>query len=106
MIIEGRAGRTRRQHSRKTGRITLAGIPLDPFDETKYIKLIGTTGTGKSTAIPEVLGAALARGDRAISADPDGGYAAPFYDATKGDAILNPFDPRSRRRGLQWFKSP
>jgi len=30
-------------------------------DETKHFKFIGTTGTGKSTAIREILSAALAR---------------------------------------------
>src|SRR5438105_14609346 len=44
------------------------------------IKLIGATGTGKSTAIRELLGAALARGDRAVIADPDGGYVRQFHD--------------------------
>jgi len=32
-------------------------------DETKHFKFIGTTGTGKSTAIREMLSAALARGE-------------------------------------------
>ena len=40
--------------------------------------MIGTTGTGKSTAIRELLEGALARGDRAVIADPDGGYLAPL----------------------------
>jgi hypothetical protein len=31
--------------------LILAGVPLPPLDETKHFKLIGTTGTGKSTAI-------------------------------------------------------
>jgi hypothetical protein len=88
VITQGRAPRRKLK-----GAITLAGIPLNLFDETKHIKLIGTTGTGKSTAIREILSAALERGDRAIIVDPDGGYAARFYDASKGDAILNPFDP-------------
>ncbi len=73
-------------------RVTLAGIPLALEDETKHFKFIGTTGTGKSTAIREILSAALARGDRAVIADPDGGYLARFYDAARGDVILNPFD--------------
>jgi type IV secretory pathway TraG/TraD family ATPase VirD4 len=60
-------------------------------DETKHFKLIGTTGTGKSTAIRELLSGALARGDRAIIADPDGGYLDTFYDPGRGDVILNPF---------------
>ena len=71
--------------------VTLAGIPVPPKDETKHFKLIGTTGTGKSTAIRELLSTALARGDRAIIADPDGGYLDTFYDAGRGDVILNPF---------------
>lgn len=75
--------------------LTLAGVPIPVADETKHFKLIGTTGTGKSTAIHEILEAALARGDRAVIADPDGGYLNRFYDAGRGDLVLNPFDERS-----------
>jgi hypothetical protein len=80
--------------------ITLAGFPLTSEDETKHFKLIGTTGTGKSTAIQELLGAALARGDRAVIADPDGGYLRRFYNPARGDVILNPFEPASARWDL------
>jgi type IV secretory pathway TraG/TraD family ATPase VirD4 len=83
-----------------SGGITLAGVPVAPDDETKHFKLIGTTGTGKSTAIREMLTAALARGDRVIIADPDGGYLARFYDAARGDVILNPFDGDARKWDL------
>ena len=31
--------------------LTLAGLPVPESDETKHFKMIGTTGTGKSTAI-------------------------------------------------------
>ncbi|TLZ04808.1 MAG: DUF87 domain-containing protein, partial [Gammaproteobacteria bacterium] len=65
--------------------LTLAGFPVTPEDEVKHFKLIGATGTGKSTAIRELLGAALARGDRAVIADPDGGYLRQFYDRGRGD---------------------
>jgi len=78
--------------------ITLAGIPVAALDETKHFKLIGTTGTGKSTAIRELLTGALKRGDRAIIADPDGGYLARFKDTSRGDVVLNPFEPDS----LKW----
>jgi hypothetical protein len=80
--------------------ITLAGLPVAAADEAKHFKLIGTTGTGKSTAIREMLNAALARGDRAVIADPDGAYLHHFYDASRGDVILNPFDPRSAKWDL------
>jgi type IV secretory pathway TraG/TraD family ATPase VirD4 len=80
--------------------LTLAGIPVPPPDETKHFKMVGTTGTGKSTAIRELLDGALTRGDRAVIADPDGGYLNRFYDAGRGDVILNPFDPRAHTWNL------
>jgi type IV secretory pathway TraG/TraD family ATPase VirD4 len=72
--------------------LTLAGVRITPLDETKHFKLIGTTGTGKSTAIRELLRHALERGDRAVIADPDGGYLQSFYDRYRGDVVLNPFE--------------
>jgi type IV secretory pathway TraG/TraD family ATPase VirD4 len=80
----------------RRGALTLGGIAIPPLDETKHFKLIGTTGTGKSTAIRELLGAALKRGDRAVIADPDGGYLSQFFDEGRGDVILNPFEPGAR----------
>lgn len=80
--------------------VRLAGIEVPAIDEAKHFKLIGTTGTGKSTAIRELLSGALARGDRAVIADPDGGYVGRFHDLERGDVILNPFDRRSRRWDL------
>ena len=84
----------------RSRQITLAGAAIAAADETKHFKLIGTTGTGKSTAIQEVLHSALGRGDRAIIADPDGGYLKRFFDSGRGDAILNPFDRASRKWDL------
>ena len=78
--------------------LTLAGISIPVADETKHFKLIGTTGTGKSTAIRELLGGAIARGDRAVFADPDAGYLADFYDRYRGDIVLNPFE----RDSVKW----
>jgi type IV secretory pathway TraG/TraD family ATPase VirD4 len=75
--------------------VTLAGMAVPRGDETKHFKIIGTTGTGKSTAIRELLSGALARGDRAIVADPDGGYQARFFRRYRGDILLNPFEEGS-----------
>ena len=44
------------------------------------------------------MSSALARGDRAVIADPDGGYLRRFFDIQRGDIVLNPFNPRS----LKW----
>lgn len=83
-----------------SGGVTLAGVSLTPADETKHFKLIGTTGTGKSTAISELVTCALRRGDRAIISDPDGSYLAAFGNRFRGDAILNPFERDSWRWDL------
>ena len=80
--------------------IRLAGMAVAHDDETKHFKIIGTTGTGKSTAIREMLSIALDRGDRAVIADPDGGYLARYYDADRGDVILNPFEPDAAKWNL------
>ena len=97
MVREDGAPQPRRARS---STITLAGRQVPALDETKHFKLIGTTGTGKSTAIQEILSTALARGDRAVIADPDGGYMTRFYDPARGDVVLNPFDERSKRWDL------
>jgi type IV secretory pathway TraG/TraD family ATPase VirD4 len=100
-ILNGRAAQRRTARLRllqPQPPLTIAGVAIAPRDEVKHFKLIGTTGTGKSTAIRELLAAALDRGDRAVITDPDGGYLARFHDPGRGDVVLNPFDSRS----LQW----
>jgi type IV secretory pathway TraG/TraD family ATPase VirD4 len=87
---------SRRLFARKFARpddLTLGGVGIAPLDETKHFKLIGTTGTGKSTAIRELLRRAFERGDRAVVTDPDGGYLLSFFDRYRGDVVLNPFEP-------------
>ncbi len=100
VLREGAARRRRRALLQKSSGVTLtlAGIPIPSADETKHFKLIGTTGTGKSTAIRELMDAALARGDRAVFADPDGGYHARFFNRYRGDIVLNPFE----RDSVKW----
>jgi type IV secretory pathway TraG/TraD family ATPase VirD4 len=93
-------GTAKRREPTRVGAVTLAGVEIPELDETKHFKLLGTTGSGKSTAIREVLSGALQRGDRAIIADPDGSYLKHFYTHTRGDVILNPFEERSYRWDL------
>lgn len=103
LVISGR--RTQRKSAsrlhRRTDILGIAGVDIPRLDETKHFKLIGTTGTGKSTAIRELLAGAIARGDRAVIADPDGGYMDRFHDRYRGDVILNPFEQNSVK--WDWF---
>ena len=94
-VLEGRRARRRALRLGKAwgdSPVLLAGVRIAPLDETKHFKLIGTTGTGKSTAIRELMRRALERGDRAVFADPDGGYLLSFHDRYRGDVVLNPFE--------------
>ncbi len=89
-----------RQVAGATATLSLGGITVSAGDEGKHFKFIGTTGTGKSTAIKELMDGALRRGDRAVFADPDGGYLQRYFNAERGDVILNPFDARSMKWDL------
>jgi type IV secretory pathway TraG/TraD family ATPase VirD4 len=97
VLVDGRALQRRAVRMKRSNPtlLTLARTAIAEADETKHFKLIGTTGTGKSTAIRELLGAAMERGDRAVFADPDGGYLGRFYNRYRGDVVLNPFEPNS-----------
>src|SRR3984885_3424063 len=90
--MQRHTARRKRSHS---DLLTLAGVAIPRGDESKHFKLIGTTGTGKTTAIRELLGSAIARGDRAVFADPDAGYLEHFYERYRGDIVLNPFESQS-----------
>jgi type IV secretory pathway TraG/TraD family ATPase VirD4 len=98
LLVSAEEGR--RSRPRRPSGLTLGSHPVPPPDETKHFKIIGTTGTGKSTAIRELLAGALGRGDRAVIADPDGSYLRHFYQPQRGDLLLNPFDSRSARWDL------
>ena len=99
LVDHGGVRHVRRRRNRPCAaapsRLVLAGRVVPYTDEAKHFKMIGATGSGKSTAIRELLSGALARGDRAIIADPDAGYQAGFFKRYRGDVILNPFEPRS-----------
>jgi type IV secretory pathway TraG/TraD family ATPase VirD4 len=96
-VLQGRRARRAQCRRRRlhAASLTLAGVPIAASEETRHFKLIGTTGTGKSSAIRGLVAGALARGDRAVITDPEGAYLRRFYDRRRGDVILNPFEARS-----------
>lgn len=73
--------------------IEIAGVAMPLACEPNHLLLAGSTNTGKSTAINELLSFALARGDRAIVIDPNGHALARF--GKKEDTVLNPYDKRA-----------
>ena len=72
---------------------TLAGIPYPWRAEQSHTMLVGTTGTGKSTVMKDLLKQIRARRGRAVVFDLTGTFIETFYNPHT-DIILNPFDAR------------
>lgn len=75
--------------------IALADIPYPKGAEMRHTLITGTTGSGKTNVIIELLDQIQTLGDRAIIVDTVGTYIDRYYNKDRGDIILNPLDPRS-----------
>src|ERR1700690_48091 len=62
--------------------------------EGQHIEIMGDTGAGKSRLVMQLLGRIKERGHSAIVYDPACEFVQRFYDASRGDIILNPLDAR------------
>ena len=62
--------------------------------EAQHIEIIGDTGSGKTTLLMQMLRQIAERGETAIVHDPACEFVQRFYDAGRGDIILNPLDDR------------
>lgn len=62
--------------------------------ESSHILLMGDTGSGKSSAIRQILRQVEQRGDSAIVYDPAMDFVGEFYSPERGDLVLNPLDAR------------
>jgi len=78
----------------KASHLSLAGVPLIKNAETQHILLAGTTGTGKSVAMKELMDQVRANHQRAIVYDIDGTFIPDYYRPDH-DILLNPLDERT-----------
>lgn len=62
--------------------------------EGQHIEIMGDTGAGKTRLIFQLLLQIKERGHSAIIYDPACEFVQRFYDASRGDIILNPLDSR------------
>jgi len=77
----------------KVEQVNIAGVPVPRPVEQLHTMICGSTGSGKSVLLNELVFTALCRGDRAIVLDPNGSMFARF--GRKGDKLLNPHDART-----------
>ncbi|MGA2219578.1 MAG: type IV secretion system DNA-binding domain-containing protein, partial [Terracidiphilus sp.] len=68
--------------------------------EASHLLLMGDTGSGKSSAIRQILRQIADRGETAIVYDPALEFTPEFYSPARGDLILNPLDTRCPYWGL------
>ena len=80
----------------KSNAVSFASTLIPLSSESLHFVALGTTGTGKSTAIKELIHTSKIRGDRHIICDPDGSYFNDF--GSHGDSVLNPL----RENSVQW----
>ncbi|NNM78042.1 type IV secretion system DNA-binding domain-containing protein [Sphingomonas sp. ID1715] len=71
----------------------LAGVSFPWRLEQSHAMLIGTTGTGKTVALRDLLSQVRDRSARAVVFDLTGAFIEAFYDPAR-DTILNPLDAR------------
>ncbi len=75
---------------------SIAGIPWPERTETQHTIVSGTTGSGKTVLISDLVAQIRARGERCVLYDKMGSYTAAFFDMDR-DVLLNPLDARAPR---------
>ena len=74
----------------------IAGIPWPGRAETQHTIVSGTTGSGKTVLISDLVAQIRARGERCIVYDKMGTYTRSFFDPAQ-DVLMNPLDARAPR---------
>jgi len=74
--------------------LRIGPVPVPRRIETRHFAFLGTTGSGKTTALRQLLDGIERRGEAALVYDTSGEFIAHYYNPARGDIILNPFDAR------------
>ena len=74
----------------------IAGIPWPERAETRHTIVSGTTGSGKTVLIADLVEQIRERGERCVLYDKMGSYAETFFNPQR-DVLLNPLDARAPR---------
>ncbi len=94
-VVTSETGLAKLTSAEADGRALMIGsVPLPPKLETRHMAIIGTTGSGKTTVLRQLLDGIEARGEAGLVYDTSGEFIAHYYQPDRGDIILNPFDAR------------
>ena len=75
---------------------SIAGVPFPERAETQHTIVSGTTGSGKTVLISDLVSQIRARGERCVVYDKMGSYTRAFFDPGR-DVLMNPLDARAPR---------
>ena len=76
--------------------LKIGDMPLVKDMETRHFLVTGSTGSGKTNLIHNILPQIEKRGEPAIIIDNTGEMIAKYYNPERGDIIFNPFDQRAK----------
>ncbi|MDD9997117.1 MAG: type IV secretion system DNA-binding domain-containing protein [Rhodospirillaceae bacterium] len=88
--------RVRRLKTRKPAPYRVAGVPYPERTETQHTFVSGTTGSGKTVLISDLVQQIRDRGERCLIYDKMGSYTRTFFNPAR-DVLLNPLDGRAPR---------
>ena len=94
--IDPLAGRVARGLAGAQAPYRIAGVPYPDRTETQHTIVSGTTGSGKTVLISDLVQQIRQRGERCVVYDKMGNYTQAFFDPEK-DVLLNPLDARAPR---------
>ena len=94
--IDPVTGRIARKLIGGQGPYRIAGVPYPDRTETQHTIVSGTTGSGKTVLISDLVQQIRKRGERCVIYDKMGSYTQAFFDPKK-DVLLNPLDGRAPR---------
>lgn len=81
--------------SNKASNITIGSMPLVQNSETKHMIINGSTGSGKTNLLHNILPQIVQFKHPSILLDQTGEMIARYYNPERGDIIFNPLDTRS-----------
>lgn len=78
----------------KASDLEIGGVPIVKGSENQHILITGSTGSGKTNCLRQLLMQIRDRGERAVIVDTTGSFVSEFYKK-EDDFLLNPYDVRS-----------
>ncbi|WP_341790794.1 type IV secretion system DNA-binding domain-containing protein [Rickettsia endosymbiont of Polydrusus tereticollis] len=88
--------------NKQAANICFSGLPLVKDSERRHVLITGTTGSGKTNMLNELLPQIRKERGRAIIVDLTGSFTDRFFDP-KCDKILNPLKPKGEFSIRKWF---